>query len=109
MPDVAPAGAEGRHEVFPSTSWSGLWAAPGEQRDCEKDDGERVQGEDHRHAAQVGDDQPGQCRSDRHGHVDAGEIQSGRRPQLCPGYELGDGSPPGGEPQRQASRHQCQG
>ena len=96
MPGVAAAGAECRQEALPAVLGFVLWPAPQEQCDREEDHGDRVEGEDDRDAAQVGDDQPGQGRPDRTGQVDVDQIQPGCRPQLCPGHQLGDGRPPAG-------------
>src|SRR5919199_1314751 len=50
------AGAEGRHEALPGAVGFLLRPAPEEQGDREEHYGGRVEGEDDRDAAQVGDD-----------------------------------------------------
>ena len=96
LPDVASTGAECLHEPLPGALGSGRWPAPEKQGDCEENHGQGVEGEDHRNPAQVGNDQSGQCRSDRAGQVDVDQIHPGRRPQLRPRDQLGDDRSPGG-------------
>ena len=45
----------------------------------------------------MGNDESSQRRPDRTGQVDVDQIQPGRRPQLCPGHQLGDGRLPSGQ------------